>query len=84
MCSQQTRQLISTQKTSCRHSKDRSLTWHTSKYKVHKFICTSGGVNNVPFTYSHARWVTVGDSGLYCDCATSFELSLTPLLRDAQ
>ena len=35
--------------------------------------CSSGGVN-VPCIYSHAGWVTVGDSGLCCCvCLTSFQ-----------
>ena len=34
--------------------------------------CTSGGVY-VPCIYTHARWVTVGDSGLCCTCVTYFE-----------
>ena len=35
--------------------------------------CTSGGVY-VPCIYSHAWWITVGDSGLCCcTCVTYFE-----------
>ena len=41
--------------------------------------CTCGGVY-VPFIYLHARWVTVGDSGLCCwFCVTSVEPKLTSL-----
>ena len=41
---------------------------------VFRVQCTSGGVY-APCIYSHARWVTVGDSGLCCcfTCVTSFE-----------
>ena len=40
--------------------------------------CTSGGVY-IPSTYTHARWVTVGNSGLCCcTCVTYFERWLTP------
>ena len=44
--------------------------------------CPSSGVY-VPCIYTHARWVTVGNSGLCCcTCVTYFERLLTPLFVD--
>ena len=49
-----------------------TLTWNACKYTVselHQMYirrCTSAGVS-VPCTYVHARCVTIGDSGLYCN-----------------
>ena len=44
--------------------------------------CTSSGVY-VPCIYTHARWVTVGNSGFCCyTCVTYFERLLTPLFVD--
>ena len=44
--------------------------------------CTSIGVY-VPCIYTHARWVTVGHSGLCCcTCLTYFKRLLTPLFVD--
>ena len=44
--------------------------------------CTCGGVY-VPCIYTHARWVTVGDSGLCCVCVRYFKSWLTPLCVDS-
>ena len=59
--------------------------------------CTSGGVylhciytharselHKLHQRYTHARWVTVGDSGRWCcTCVTYFERQLTPLCVDS-
>ena len=56
-----------------------SLSWHASKYKVHKLhhilelYKTSSDWWSEPCVHSHARWVTVGDWGLCCCvCVKSF------------
>ena len=54
---------------------------HMKRYQPTVGACNPGGVY-VPCIYMHARWVTVGDSGLCCTCAMYFRRWLTPLFVD--
>ena len=58
-----------------------AITTLQASAKITSMRCSSGGVY-VPYVYSHARWVTIGDSGV-CVCVLCFEHKVTPLLVDS-